>query len=145
MTTPKNILKQCPLCMGSGEVINTDSIYFYFDNNAGKPAGHTPYHPHPVGPAKSYCPPQTLLHKRASLLMPVILLLFALTLYLTDGRQLYLPNCDVVVVGVVQNDKGVDVPMLYFGKITPDGVEGIGRCPVNQVKGMIMGRQGEEL
>ena len=50
----------------------------------------------------------------------------------------------MIVTGTVQNDKGETIPILYFGKQTPDGIEGIGRCPVQMLKGITIDSKEDE-
>ena len=71
----------------------------------------------------------------AKVALPILLL--ACTVYLNDGREIFMQNCKVIKTGIVQNDKGVDVKMIYFGKYDSDGgVTEIGRTPIDNLKGV---------
>jgi len=71
--------------------------------------------------------------------------LFSILVMLQNGKTIHLPDCNVMATVTVQNDKKQDVLMMYFGKMMPDGtVKGLGRCPVDQLKGVLIEDDNEK-
>ena len=76
----------------------------------------------------------------------VFLSLFACMAYLNDGREILMQNCKVIKTGIVKNDKGKDIQMIYFGKYdsnVAEGVTEIGRTPIENLKGIEIFNDGE--
>jgi hypothetical protein len=105
MTTTHTEHKSCSSCLDTGKIIyGSDTLGGRYETKCACQK-HTPYHPHPVGLAKSYSPSQTLLHK----------------------RHLSCPRCGAVIDNPVQSCRGCGYDgyergvYLFIDEISPVG------------------------
>jgi hypothetical protein len=129
MTHPHQEHAPCKRCLDTGKIIyGSDTLSGRHEKKCACQK-HTPITPHPPGVAKSYSPPQTLLHKRLLSLVYVFLIGFIVTL--KSGDIFFFPDAEAVIV---HQEKSDVEPYVWLSKIIDGKLTGIVAFPQSKVK-----------